>query len=541
MGPDLAAVSVLAAVLSGGLLSIVIESLMQPRPPLRRPWAAWAVHAGLWGLIQVGMTVLLGRPWFALAVVSAVWLVLVQVNNAKYKSLREPFVFHDYEYFTDAIRHPRLYIPFLGWPKFFGAAAGVLAAVAIGLMVEPVSDQRWAWDGQLGGVVLLLLGSAGALAWGARHLPTVSFRPVEDLQSLGFIASLWGYARAAAQVPGVQSPFADVSSAGDWSSQMQAEPQLAHQHQQLHVLSGAKSVRQLPHLLAVQSESFFDPRLLYAGIRPEALAGFDQLQAEGVLRGTLGVPAWGANTIRTEFAFLTGIAAQLLGVHQFNPYRVVASRWQPASLASWLRAQGYRTVCVHPYPVGFYQRKRVYPRLGFDEFLDIRAFAGRQHEGPYMDDAAVAEKISAVLLSANQPTFVFAITMENHGPLHLESVRPDEDQAFYTQPPSTDCDDLTIYLRHLHHADAMVTQLRSTLLSLGSRASLCWYGDHVPIMPNVYRRYGLPSGRVPYVCWNNWPSAYAPPIDLCVEDLSRRWLHSAGLMNCLPSGAACSS
>ncbi len=61
-------------------------------------------------------------------------------------------------------------------------------------------------------------------------------------------------------------------------------------------------------------------------------------------------------------------------------------------------------------------------------------------------------------------------------------------------------------------------------------ASLCWYGDHVPIMPEVYRRYGLPSGRVPYVCWNNWSSGPGRSLDLAAEDLSRHWLRGAGLM-----------
>lgn len=111
------------------------------------------------------------------------------------------------------------------------------------------------------------------------------------------------------------------------------------------------------------------------------------------MAGQMTVPAWGANTIRTEFAFLSGIDAEHLGVHRFNSYRAIAAGWRVASLASYLKSLGYRTVCVHPYPVGFYQRDRVYPSLGFDAFLDIQAFDGVEHVGPYMDDAAVADKV----------------------------------------------------------------------------------------------------------------------------------------------------
>ena len=85
---------------------------MVPRPVLNRPLVAWALHLGLWLTAFGAIVLLFGRPWFAATAVSAVLLLLVLVNNAKVKALREPFVFQDYEYFTDAIRHPRLFIPF---------------------------------------------------------------------------------------------------------------------------------------------------------------------------------------------------------------------------------------------------------------------------------------------------------------------------------------------------------------------------------------------------------------------------------------------
>lgn len=518
MGLDPDLISMLAATGAGVALSVAIERLMVPRPPLSRPMAAWAVHAGIWCLAHAALTLLLARPWFAAALVSAFWLVLVQVNNAKYKSLREPFVFHDYEYFTDAIRHPRLYLPFLGWAKFSGATVGVLLAVAVGLWAEEPLEDRWNWAGHLGGLCsVAVLG--GLLLWGgAWRLPAVTFQPARDLAALGFMASLWRYACAAGRLPCVGSPFDFVAHVRPVLSTSRASSR-----------AGTPG-KELPHLVAIQSESFFDPRAVVPGIRGDVLEQFDRLRADAVLQGGLAVPAWGANTIRTEFAFLSGIAAERLGVHRFNPYRAVAAGWPLASLASWLKTLGYRTVCVHPYPAGFYQRNRVYPQLGFDAFLDIQAFAGVPTAGPYVEDRAVADKVAELLRQSDRPLFVMAITMENHGPLHLETARPGEADALYTQPPPPGCEDLTIYLRHLRHADQMAASLRDTLESLDRPASLCWYGDHVPILPEVYRRYGLPSGRVPYVCWHNWATGPGRSLDLAAEDLSRHWLRGAGLM-----------
>ena len=71
-----------------------------------------------------------------------------------------------------------------------------------------------------------------------------------------------------------------------------------------------------------------------------------------------------------------------------------------ATLASWLKQQGYRTICIHPYPASFYQRNRVFPLFGFDEFLDIKAFADVGRTGPYIGDLAVADKVASVLEQA---------------------------------------------------------------------------------------------------------------------------------------------
>ncbi len=450
------------------------------------------------------MTLVAGRPGFSAAAVSAGLLILVLVSNAKVHALREPFVFADFEYFTDALRHPRLYLPFMGWGRFLAAVAGGAAAIGVGLWVEPAPPHRWEIAGQWGALLVLgVLG--GALLWlGARRRLAVSFEPRQDLQNLGFLACLWRYADQTRAWPTAVSPFECLT------------PQDSNKGT-------------LPHLVAVQSESFFDPRPLYAGIRTEVLQSFDQTKGEALLHGRLQVPAWGANTVRSEFAFLTGIDEARLSVHRFNPYRAIAAGWRVASLASFLKRLGYRTVGIHPYPADFYHRDRVYPRLGFDEFLDLRAFAGAERFGPYVADVAVADKVAQLVQQATGPLFVFVITMENHGPLHLERVAPGDVDALYCVPPPSGCEDLTVYLRHLRNADRMLARLRETLSGCERPASLCWFGDHVPIMPAVYDRLGEPSGAVDYVCWSSRKRSSAHANPLAANELAMRWLDEVEL------------
>lgn len=477
-------------------VSLALEQCMQPRPRLRRPVAAWFLHAGVCLCAHALLTLLLLRPGFAAAVVSACMLVLVLVNNAKMKALREPFVFQDFEYFTDAIRYPRLYIPFFGWGKFFLSTLGFVLAVAVGLWLEPAPQGGW-MSSNLCWPCLMEGGVAASLLWfGLRTDLRASFEASEDLSRLGLLTGFALYARAEREPLRISSVFARL-------------------FEEAHVKKNANQAGKtekhlLPHLVSVQSESFFDPRSLIPGIRTEVLAEFDRLKESASFFGKLQVPAWGANTVRSEFAFLTGVPASDLGVHRFNPYRALAAGSEIFSLAHFFKKQGYWTICVHPYPAGFYQRHKVFPRLGFDEFLDIQAFTGADRFGPYVSDAAVGEKVSALLQDESKPLFIHVITMENHGPLHLESVSPSDVAALYEIPPPQGCEDLTVYLRHLRHADHMVRQLRDALERCVRPATLCWFGDHVPIMPQVYQHFAAPDGDVDYVVWRNRKSVADP-------------------------------
>jgi hypothetical protein len=162
-----------------------------------------------------------------------------------------------------------------------------------------------------------LMGSAALLVASARRsaLP-VTLNVEHDLVRLGLFGFLWRYAAELRREVRVTTPF--------------AEPPLS------------LPADSLAHLVVVQSESFFDPRTLWAGIRTDVLETFDATCREALAHGPLRVPAWGANTIRTEFAFLFGLTPAQQGVHQFQPYRRLALQGLP-QLVSWLKQAGYRT------------------------------------------------------------------------------------------------------------------------------------------------------------------------------------------------------
>jgi hypothetical protein len=500
----------------GAVLSLAVDTGLRPRPvpPWRRPAAALLLHGGLWTVLFVLGLALFRRPWMAAAGVLALQLFVVLVSNAKEEALREPFIYQDIDYFFDAVRHPRLYLPFFGVGRAVAAAAAVCGALAAGVAFEPSLADAAPLPSLYGGMAVALAAGCLLIRLGGRFPYPLALNPGSDLKRLGLPAALWLY-RSAEAVPRSlpRNPLFDGSP--------------------------ERRDGPLPNLVALQCESFFDPRRLFPGIRPELLRNYDAIKGEGGRHGRLVVPAWGANTVRTEFAFLSGLRPDRLGIHKFNPYRK-PDRMDVPNLAGYLKGLGYRTVCLHPYPASFYRRDKVFPLLGFDEFQDIAHFPGpRLGTGPFVDDVAVAGRIREVLAAhadvPARPVFLFVITMENHGPLHLEAVRQGDRERLYHAPPPAGCEDLTIFLRHLENADAMFGMVRRNLLEIGRRSWLCLFGDHLPIMTKVYRHLGFPDGRSDYAIWNNAPSGPTPaPEDREVEELAGLLLRETGLAN--PSG-----
>lgn len=510
--------------LIGLVLSFAVEALLTPRPvaPWRRPMAAVGVHVGVWTLAFALELMLFRRPYFAVANVLAIELLIVLVSNAKYQALKEPFVYPDFEYFLDAVKHPRLYLPFFGVGKALAAGGGYGVALWAGLVLEDsVTAGAGVWLGSfvelpqehmfdptaplipfIGHTLgLAALGLSAAILSGQRV--RASFDAESDLRQLGEIGALWSYAIAERTLPDrLHTPF-DTDSAVQESLDPRAD------------------------IIVIQSESFFDVRRVYPLVRSDVLENFDRLRREAVRFGQLRVSAWGANTVRTEFAFLSGTDAQRLGVHRYNPYRRLAAQPIP-TLASCLRRAGYRTICVHPYYAGFYRRDSVFPMLGFDEFIDISAFEAARRDGPYVGDRSVAEKVIALLKEdSGKPLYVHVITMENHGPLQWETVTPADEADSLRSAAPDGCADLVAYVRHLRNADAMFGTLREALQTRDRPATLCVYGDHVPIMPSVYRSLGETDGSTDYLVWNSRPGHASTYVSMRVEHLALEVLKSA--------------
>jgi hypothetical protein len=230
-----------------------------------------------------------------------------------------------------------------------------------------------------------------------------------------------------------------------------------------------------------QCDSFFDARRAMPALPGNFLAGYAAACAAGIY-GSLEVPAWGANSTRAEFAVLTGIAEARLGYDRYNPYHAL-TRAPIASQVWRLRAAGYRTICLHPFDRRFYRRDLAMPALGFEEFLG-REVLGGSRTPPYMSDPDLARHILRVLDEAGPRTFIFAITMGNHGPWLRKGA------------------EMECYLEGLAQSDAMLRILIGGLEERCSDTVLGFYGDHLPSLPRDLAALGFDDWRSDYAIWS---------------------------------------
>ncbi|MDB5974309.1 MAG: synthase family protein [Nevskia sp.] len=424
------------------------------------------------------------RPVFAGVITLALTVGYAYADRAKLKVLAEPVVFTDVFQAFDIFRHPRLALPFPHKGRVLTAATAVIGIFVLLFRLETAAWRLSPWP------ALILLSLVFLAAWAVggrfnvraakslRHL-RLSGNPVRDAASFGPLAILLAYGiiargerkvRQAAALPVFQPT-------PPHSRQVAAQP-----------------------IVVVQCESFFDARRMHAAINPELLPTFDRCKRSGVQWGRIEVPCWGANTVRTEFAVLTGLAEAAIGFDRFNPYHRFIS--VPVTSLAWrLRAEGYRTYCLHPFDRTFYGRDQVMPNLGFDVFLGEEAFVGAQRINGYISDVEAARMAARIVEEEGPNVFVFVITMENHGPWPaLPGEAPASLLPGLTLPQEEKLA-LTRYLQSLQSADQMLEVLTEALGANHTPGLLAFYGDHLPAFSSAFKQLGFSDLRSDYLMW----------------------------------------
>ena len=180
--------------------------------------------------------------------------------------------------------------------------------------------------------------------------------------------------------------------------------------------------------------------------------------------------------------------------------RDIAGAVAPVTSLAWrLRNEGYRTVCLHPFDRGFFRRDLTLTALGFETFLGRESLGGSR-QAPYRPDPDLAHQVLRVLDGTGPRSFIFVITMGNHGPW-FEAGPPIEAQLRQRFDPSglPQGGQFLRYLDGLARSDEMLRILAEGLGPRGRDGVLGFYGDHQPSLPETFGHFGFDEWASDYI------------------------------------------
>lgn len=507
--------------------AIALPLLLDPNLPGELPWQRILLNAlPLWiiALLALGLT---RRPLLSVIWTCALAGLLFFVNQVKVGELREPVVFND------ILLAPQLVSGFELLGSYVDNFLLLLAAIGfVGMCIA-----AWKWERPLFGrwsglslcvVSTLLLTSMSSIdrplgsLYHSQMIVPMDWEARENVARNGLIASL---ARASSYIL-YDFPEVDPAhfSRPDFLPALPAGVPLA--------------ATDYPDIVVVLSESFFDPAVL-KGVEPcQYLGRYCSLEAQGQ-SGRLEVPTYAGNTPRSEFELLTGIPFATFGGLDY-PYVSVVKR--PIYAFPWyLKSLGYETTAIHTHMRSFWSRNRALPRLGFDRFIALEDIEHYERVGFWPADSVLTDQILAQFESdrAGLPKFVFAISMENHGPWNANRRSRLPDTVAEIAIPDAAANVRARPLQqYLFHAENVVTELERLWQFTQQRSRktlLVFFGDHLPGLNQSFDAVGFDNGEAafqqltPYLVMSNFPLRSPLPETLPMHQLLVQALDAAGL------------
>ncbi len=266
------------------------------------------------------------------------------------------------------------------------------------------------------------------------------------------------------------------------------------------------------------NEAFWDPTLLTnVTYSEDPVPTVHKLQQDST-SGYLLSPQFGGGTSNVEFEVLTGNSMSALPSGSV-PYQQYINKPLP-SLASYFEDNGYKSLGIHSYEGWFWNRESVYKQLGFEGFMSKQYFQNPEYKGIFISDDEVSRNIIKEVDGMERPMFIYAVTMQNHGPYDTPRYDSNPIQATGNLTASAQST-LETYTHGAHDADQSLKMLIDHFKDSEEPTVIVFYGDHLPMLGlsyDVYKQAGFihtdneaewtleetkKMHSVPFVVWSN--------------------------------------
>ncbi len=242
---------------------------------------------------------------------------------------------------------------------------------------------------------------------------------------------------------------------------------------------GNQKKKEKPNIIFVMSESFWDPtKVTNLSFSEDPVPNLHHY-IENFPGGQTISPTFGGNTANVEFEALTSYSMSLLKPGSIPYQQVITNKKEIPSIPTALKKEGYYTSAIHSFGRTFFKRDDVYKVLGFDKFNADDTMENVDIDGDYISDLAMSKEIIAELEKQKQPTFIHAVTMQNHFPftedrfgenlIEISGLENEESKG-----------ELETYTEGLRRSDEALQYLIEQLDNLDRPTLLVFFGDHLP-------------------------------------------------------------
>ncbi|ANC10185.1 MULTISPECIES: LTA synthase family protein [Bacillus cereus group] len=242
---------------------------------------------------------------------------------------------------------------------------------------------------------------------------------------------------------------------------------------------GNEKKKEKPNIIFVMSESFWDPtKVTNLSFSEDPVPNLHHY-IENFPGGQTISPTFGGNTANVEFEALTSYSMSLLKPGSIPYQQVITNKKEIPSIPTALKKEGYYTSAIHSFGRTFFKRDDVYKVLGFDKFNAEDTMENLDIDGDYISDLAMSKEIIAELEEQKQPTFIHAVTMQNHFPftegrfgenlIEISGLENEESKG-----------ELETYTEGLRRSDEALQYLIEQLDNLDRPTLLVFFGDHLP-------------------------------------------------------------
>ena len=474
--------------------------------------------------VTFSIVYLFKRRIFVRMIIGAVWVILGIANGYILLKRVTPFNAQDLKIAGDGIALINNYCN--------GFEVVVIAVGAVALLIWLIS--MWRRGGQYAGKIHHIAALIGIIVCGVLYTFVTNIAIDKRVVSTYFGNIAFAYEDYGLPYCFSASLFnTGISEPNGYTKKAMAK---IDKDGELNQTAASRSSDELPNIIVVQLESYFDvANAEFFTTSEDACPNLHNLY-QNYSNGYFKVPSVGAGTANTEFEVLTGMNLRYFGPGEY-PYKTYSKKHPTESAATALASLGYGTHALHDNTGNFYSRANVFNNMGFDTFTSKEFMNVLQTtENGWAKDEILTHHIMEAMDTTKQEDFVFTVSVQGHGnypetqvienpKIKVEGI---EDEALKNK--------WEYYVNQVYEMDQFVGDLIKAVEERNEPSVVVFYGDHLPTMglkaEDLKSRYLYNTN---YVIWDNIglqkQDKNIPAYQLMSEVLNRLDIHSGTVFN----------